>query len=593
MTIHILGLSAYSHDSSAVLLQDGAIVAGAQEERFSRRKFDPAFPTNAARWCLDHAGIGLRDVQAVALVEPPAQRGDADAQRDLVGLAAAGSGRLPPVQRVSRHRAQAASAFLPSPFARAAVLCLDAGGSTPTSAWMGEAAELKPLWTLDEPHSLGLLYSAFTHFCGFAVGAGEYKLMGLAPYGEPRFAGLIRKHLIHIRDSGCFQLDRRYFSSAACAETAALRLAELFDAPPRAPDMALEQRHMDVARSIQVVLEEAVLRLAEGLQRLSGAEHLCLAGGVGLNCVANGRLLREGPFRDIWVQPAAGDAGGAVGAALSVWHDDLAFPRSLADSGSDAMQGCFLGPAYDDAASKATLRDAGAVWTQLPDDLLFDRVAALLAEGKVVGWMQGRMEFGPRALGARSILADPREPGMQSRLNRKIKFRESFRPFAPAVPVERLGDWFEQDRPSPYMLFTAPVATPKRVPLTAEQEAASGLARSQILRSRIPAVTHVDLSARVQSVDASSNLRFHRLLRAFEERTGCPVLVNTSFNVRDEPIVCTPLDAWRCFAGTDLDYLCIGNLLLARSDQPAEALAAAAKRTWWQRGAEGRGASDG
>ena len=571
MTI-ILGISTYSPDSSAVLLGNGRIIAAAQEERFSRRKFDAAFPTRAARWCLAQAKIRFDDVDAVALAEPPGTPRKY-LHRDLTALGSEGTAGLPPVLSVPRHQAHAASGFFAGPFARAAVLCLDGtGGKTTTSAWMGETNQLKPLWTIDAPHSLGLLYSAFTHFCGFEAGADEYKLMGLAPYGEPEFTELIRDRLIRFEEDGRFQLDEAYFGVPASASAVSERLAGLFGTSPRAPGAPLLQRHMDLARSIQVVTEEVVLRLGRDLHRRTGAEYLCLAGSVALNCVANGRLLREGPFRDVWVQPAAGDAGTALGAALSVWCKQWGHPRGIGDGGSDAMQGGFLGPAFDDATAEAALDAAGAVWTRLPDDLLFDRVAALLAEGNVVGWMQGRMEFGPRALGARSILADARDPAMQSRLNRKIKFRESFRPFAPAVLAERLGEWFEHDRPSPYMLFTVPVAKPMRVPLDVEQRAASGLARLGVTRSRIPAVTHVDYSARVQTVHANSNPRFHRLLRAFEEQTGCPVLVNTSFNVRDEPIICTPIDAWRCFARTGMDYLCIGNLLLARSNQPAAAI---------------------
>lgn len=572
MTTAILGLAAYCHDSAAVLFRDGEIVAAAQEERFSRRKFDPAFPSRAARWCLAQAELRWDQLAAVALVRPPLPwqpERAGDLHRDLAGLAGTDPGAAPPLLLVARHRAHAASAFFASPFVEAAALCLDgADGETTTSAWLGEGNRLAPLWTIDAPHSLGLLYSAFTSLCGFEVGAGEYKLMGLAPYGEPRFTGPIRERLIRIEEDGRFRLDEGYFAPAAPASLAAQRLAALFGIPKRSPGAPILNEHMDLARSIQAVTEDVVLKLARGLHSLTGAENLCLAGGVALNCVANGRLLREGPFRDVWVQPAAGDAGSALGAALSVWHERVGSRRDRADRSGDLMLGCFLGPAFDDTATEAVLASTGAVWTRLPDDLLFARVADLLAGGAVVGWMQDRMEFGPRALGARSILADPRDPGMQSRLNRKIKFRESFRPFAPAVLAERLGGWFAHDRPSPYMLFTAPVAPAARIPLSDEEEA-TGLDRLGLARSRIPAVTHVDYSARIQTVHPDCNPRFRRLLEAFEKQTGCPVLVNTSFNVRDEPIVCTPLDAWRCFVATDMDYLCIGNLLLARPDQPS------------------------
>ncbi|HYN38399.1 MAG TPA: carbamoyltransferase C-terminal domain-containing protein [Rhodospirillales bacterium] len=570
MALFLLGITCFRHDSAAVLLRDGAIVAAAQEERFSRRKFDARFPAAAARWCLAHAGLASADLAAVAVCEPPASPiagGDprAAVRRDLGALI----GDAPPVVFVALEQARAAAAFFASPFQRAAVLCMDgAGERIATSAWCGDGRRLTPLWAIKAPHALGLLYSAFTHYCGFAVGAGEYKLMGLAPYGEPTYARAIRERLIDIDGDGQFRLDPGYFKSDGDAVAAGDRLADLFGGAPRAPDAPLEQRHMDVARSVQVVTEEAVLHLGRGLHRMTGAEHLCLAGGVALNCVANGRLLRDGTFRDIWVQPAAGDAGTALGAALWLWHETLGKPRAVTAGGDDAMAGGFLGPAFDDGAIAAALDAAGATSIRLKSDTLCARVAALLAQGNVVGWVQGRMEFGPRALGARSILADPRDPAMQSRLNRKIKFRESFRPFAPAVLAERLGDWFAHDRPSPYMLFTAPVAEPVRLRLDPARQALTGLARLAVPRSRIPAVTHVDYSARIQTVHAATNPRFHCLLRAFENLTGCPVLINTSFNVRDEPIVCTPADAWRCFLRTEMDYLCVGNHLLARAGQP-------------------------
>lgn len=605
MAVNILGISAYYHDSAAALVCDGAIVAAAQEERFTRKKFDARFPAASARFCLAEAGLRLEDVNYVVFYDKPLVKFErlletylayvpsglrsfvaampvwlkeklylkSVLREELQSLAkdtGAGSGKpaLPPLLFNEHHRSHAASAFFASPFARAAVLCLDGVGEwATTSAWLGEDNRLQPLWEIRFPHSLGLLYSAFTYYCGFKVNSGEYKLMGLAPYGEPRYADRIRETLIDIKDDGTFRLNMAYFNYATGLTMTNRRFAELFGAPARKAESPLEQRHMDLARSIQVVTEEIVLRLARSLQAETGAKHLCLAGGVALNCVANGRLLREGPFEDLWIQPSAGDAGGALGAALSTWYEFLGKGRTLAN-GSDFMRGGYLGPVFDDDAAETVLKDEGAVWQRLSDDALFARLAGILDEGAVVGWMQGRMEFGPRALGARSILGDARSPKMQSVMNLKIKYRESFRPFAPAVLADRVGDYFGHQGRSPYMLLTVPVDERIRIPMTAEQQALFGLDRLMVPRSEIPAVTHVDYSARIQTVHPDTNPRFWKLLKAFEQRTGCGVLINTSFNVRGEPIVCTPQDAYRCFMRTEMEYLVIGNCLLAKADQP-------------------------
>jgi carbamoyltransferase len=439
-----------------------------------------------------------------------------------------------------------------------------------TSVWLGEGNRLIPQWEIDFPHSLGLLYSAFTYFTGFKVNSGEYKLMGLAPYGRPVYTGRILEHLIDLKDDGTFRLDMRHFAYATGLRMTNRRFDALFDGPPRAPESPVTQREMDIAASIQQVTEEVVLRLARTLHRELGVDHLCLAGGVALNCVANGRILREGPFSGanggIWIQPAAGDAGGALGAALAVWHEYHGKPR---ESGADRMRGAYLGPRYGGAEVRAYLESVGAPYRALADDALMPEVARLLDEGNVVGWLQGPMEFGPRALGARSILGDPRSPKMQSVMNLKIKHRESFRPFAPSVLAERAADCFELSARSPYMLLVAPVRKELRVPMTPEQERLFGIEKLNVPRSTIPAVTHVDYSARVQTVHADTNPRYHALLTAFARRTGCPALVNTSFNVRGEPIVCTPEDAYRCFMRTEMDCLVLEDCLLAKADQPA------------------------
>ena len=594
----ILGLSAYYHDAAAALVVDGRVVAAAQEERFTRRRHDAGFPANAARYCLEHAGVGLDGLDAVVFYDKPFLKFErlletylANAPRGLRSFVAAmpvwikeklflkselrrglrelagGEARLPRLLFSEHHRSHAASAFFPSPFDSAAVLCLDGVGEWATSsAWVGQGASLHPLWEIQFPHSLGLLYSAFTYYTGFRVNSGEYKMMGLAPYGEPRYVDAIRSHLVDVKPDGSFRLDMRYFDYATGLRMTNERFDALFGGPPRRPDDPVDARCMDVAASIQRVTEDIVLGLARGLRRESGERRLCLAGGVALNCVANGRVLRESGFEDVWIQPAAGDAGGALGAALVAWYAEPGRRRKPA--GRDCMAGAALGPEWSDQQIVSFLAAEGIPNEQVPPDDLAERVAALLAGGAVVGWMQGRMEFGPRALGQRSILADPRRADMQRDLNLKIKFRESFRPFAPAVPVERVGDFFELDRPSPYMLLVAGVRDSDSVrPPGTDQP--RGLERLRAVRSPLPAVTHVDGSARVQTVDATVNPRFHALLEAFGRLTGVPVLVNTSFNVRGEPIVCTPTDAYRCFMGTAMDYLVMGSCLLRRGDQPA------------------------
>jgi carbamoyltransferase len=575
----ILGISAYYHDSAAALLDDGKLVAAAQEERFSRKKHDADFPSRAVESCLRTAGLSLRDVDLVAFYDKPllkferlvetyiafAPRGlrsfvasmptwtreklflRSMLRSSLAALPGEPPAAPPRILFAEHHRSHAASAFFPSPFSRAAVLCVDGVGErATTTAWRGEGNRLEAAWQLDFPHSLGLLYSAFTEYLGFRVNSGEYKVMGLAPYGEPRFVDRILGTLLDLKEDGTFRLDMRYFDFATGVTMTSGAFHALFGGPPRSPEAALTQREKDLARSIQVVTEEVVLRLARTLRRETGETRLCLAGGVALNCVANGRVLRESGFEELWIQPAAGDAGGALGAALAAWHEHLGQPRTPVPG--DAMQGALLGPAFDDRAIDELLQRRAAVSHAPGDEPLLAQTAALLAGGGVVGWFQGRMEYGPRALGNRSILGDPRDPAMQSRINLKIKFRESFRPFAPAVAAERAAASFDLTVESPYMLLVAPV------------RAAS--------RSALPAVTHVDGSARVQTVSAARSPRFHALLGAFERLTGCGVLVNTSFNVRGEPIVCTPEDAYRCFMKTGMDHLVLGGRLLHKVEQP-------------------------
>jgi len=595
----ILGISAYYHDSAAALLINGVIIAAAQEERFTRKKHDPKFPRHAIEYCLREARLALGDVDRIVFYDKPLVKFERlletylsyapngirsfiaampiwlkeklylklTLKRELAGLAGCKVAELPALFFAEHHHSHAASAFYFSPFERAAVLCLDGVGEwATTSTWRGQGNRLTPLWEIDFPHSLGLLYSAFTYFTGFKVNSGEYKLMGLAPYGEPRYAQLILDKLLDLKADGTFRLNMEYFNYCTGLTMTNERFGRLFGGPPREPESGMTQREMDIAASIQVVTEEVVLRLARTLHRETGEDFLCLAGGVALNCVANGRVLREGPFKDVWIQPAAGDAGGAIGAAAVIWHEYENQPRCV--SGADLMRGAYLGPRFDAAEIRRQLDASGARYAELPDDLLLPQLARILEEEHVVGWFQGRMEFGPRALGARSILGDPRSPRMQTVMNLKIKYRESFRPFAPSVLADRVAEYFELDRCSPYMLIVAPVKAHLRHPLPPEAAGLFGIDRLKLSRSELPAITHLDYSARIQTVHEETNPRYYRLLEAFEQRTGCPVLVNTSFNVRGEPIVCTPAEAYLCFMRTEMDYLVIENFLLKKSEQP-------------------------
>jgi len=598
--MNILGISAYYHDSAAALVRDGDIVAAAQEERFSRRKHDARFPVHAVAWCLEEDGLTLTDVDYVVFYDKPLVKFErlletylacapngfrsflsampvwlkeklylkSVLKKELSGLGRCKKGKLPPLLFTEHHQAHAASAFFPSPFEKAAVMCLDGVGEwATTSVWLGDGNMLIPQWEIDFPHSLGLLYSAFTYYTGFKVNSGEYKLMGLAPYGEPKYTQLILDHLLDLKEDGTFRLDMSYFNYATGLTMTSQKFDRLFGGPPRRAESAISRREMDIAASIQQVTEEVIMRLAGSVHRETGARYLCLAGGVALNCVANGRLLREGPFENIWIQPAAGDAGGAVGAALSIWHEYLGNSRTA--NPADSMKGAYLGPHYTDAGIKSVLDGLGAVYQKLDDAELMPQLAEILDSGQVVGWMQGRMEFGPRALGGRSIIGDPRNTEMQSVMNLKIKYRESFRPFAPSVMAEHVADYFEHQGKSPYMLIVAPVRESLRIPMTDAQKQLFGIEQLNVPRSRIPAITHVDYSARVQTVHEETNPRYYRLLKAFEKKTGCAVLVNTSFNVRGEPIVCSPEDAYRCFMRTGMDYLVVENYLLAKKDQPA------------------------
>ena len=603
--MRILGVSAFYHDSAAALIEDGHIVAAAQEERFSRRKHDARFPQQAIGYCLSEAGITLDAVDHVVFYDKPflkferlletylafAPRGFRSfsmamplwlkeklfqkrlLQQELQRMAP----RIDWMQRLlfsEHHVSHAASAYYASPFDDAVVLTMDGVGEwATTSVARGRGTTLEMLREIHFPHSLGLLYSAFTYYTGFKVNSGEYKLMGLAPYGQPRFKQLILDRLIDLKPDGSFRLDLAYFDYCTGLTMTNGHFDDLFGGPPRKPDELLTQHHMDLAASIQAVLEEAVLRLARSLARETGSRQLCLAGGVALNCVANGKILRDGAFDRVWIQPAAGDAGGALGAALAAWHGHLAQPRTPSTS-RDAMQGAYLGPAFSDADVEQRLLRCGARLQMLPEADLISQAVQDLDAGKALGWFQGRMEFGPRALGARSILGDPRSASMQKTLNLRIKYRESFRPFAPAVLREDLADWFDLDADSPYMLLVADVLQRRRVAVDPAAAALFGIDRLNVPRSEIPAVTHVDHSARIQTVHPEYNPRFHALLSHFKAVTGCPVLVNTSFNVRGEPIVGTPEDAFRCFMGTGIETLAVGRCLMRKEDQdPALALA--------------------
>jgi carbamoyltransferase len=594
--MRILGISAFYHDSAAALVEDGRIVAAAQEERFTRKKHDPSFPIHAIGYCLEAAGAKLSDIDHVAFYDKPFLKFERLLET-YIALAPAGfrsfqmaiplwlkeklfqksllRNKLKEFDEefdgtrllfTEHHLSHAASAFYPSPFDKAVILTMDGVGEwATTSAALGEGNAIEIFQEIHFPHSLGLLYSAVTYYTGFKVNSGEYKVMGLAPYGQPKYAQLILDHLIDLKPDGSFRLDMSYFDYCTGLTMTNERFAKLFGQPVRAPDQLLTPFHMDVAASIQAVLDEAVLRLTRSLASKTGARNLCLAGGVALNCVANGKVLRDGKFDRIWIQPAAGDAGGAVGAALAAFHQFKGQPRSVV--ASDAMSGAFLGPEFSQSEIERRLGAAGARFAVLSEDEMVAAAAKALSDQLAVGWFQGRMEFGPRSLGARSILGDPRSSAMQKNLNLKVKYRESFRPFAPAVLREDVSDWFELDSDSPYMLVVADVREEKRRAMNAEQQALFGIDKLNVSRSEIPAVTHVDYSARIQTVSADTNPLFHRLLQRFKALSGCPVLVNTSFNVRGEPIVCTPEDAFRCFMGNELDVLVVGNCLLRKSEQ--------------------------
>ena len=661
--MNILGISAYYHDSAAALIRDGEIIAAAQEERFSRKKHDARFPKNAIAYCLKEAKIDLRELDHIVFYDKPlvkferlletylayAPQGFRSflaampiwlkeklylktmLKRELAEMANCKTNKLPSLLFTEHHQSHAASAFFPSPFQKAAVLCLDGVGEwATTSVWLGDGNELTPQWEIDFPHSLGLLYSAFTYYTGFKVNSGEYKLMGLAPYGEPKYVDKILNYLIDLKDDGTFRLNMDYFNYTVGLTMTNKKFDQLFEGPPRQAEGKLTQREMDIAASIQVVTEEVVLRLCRTVKKELDVDYLCLAGGVALNCVANGRILREGIFKDIWIQPAAGDAGGALGAALAIWYQYCEQTRTVSANSTansreslkselittnpaveertevltanqavatvaaaqektevltanqavatvaksvahltchDQMRGSYLGPRFTDAEILEYLDAVQASYHRLDDAELMPQLAEILEQGNVVGWFQGRMEFGPRALGGRSIIGDPRNAKMQSVMNLKIKYRESFRPFAPSILAERVADYFEIDHSSPYMLLVAPVKASLRIPMTAEQEQLFGIEKLNIPRSEIPAITHVDYSARIQTVHKETNPRYYDLISHFEERSGCSILVNTSFNVRGEPIVCTPEDAYRCFMRTEMDYLVLENYLLPKSEQ--------------------------
>ena len=634
--MNILGISAYYHDSAAALVCDGKIIAAAQEERFSRKKHDARFPQNAISYCLKEANIELLDLDQIVFYDKPlvkferlletylsyAPKGFQSflmampiwlkeklylktlLKKELATLGQCKASYIPKLMFTEHHQAHAASAFFPSPFNRAGVMCLDGVGEwATTSVWLGEGNKLTPQWEIDFPHSLGLLYSAFTYYTGFKVNSGEYKLMGLAPYGEPNYVDLILNNLIDLKADGTFRLNMEYFNYTTGLTMTNEKFDKLFGGSPRKAETKISQREMDIAASIQRVTEEVVLRLSRTVQKELDVDYLCLAGGVALNCVANGKILREGIFKDIWIQPAAGDAGGALGAALAIWYEYYDRPRviekvdsrkvprnvsreynvsasvesrnsavslakrSVCSAPNDMMQGAYLGPKFEDEQIREYLDAIEAKYEYLPDTELMPRLAKILDNGNVVGWFQGRMEFGPRALGGRSIIGDPRNTKMQSVMNLKIKYRESFRPFAPSVLAERVSDYFDIEHSSPYMLLVAPVQEGLLIPMTEEQRQLFGIEKLNVPRSEIPAITHVDYSARIQTIHQETNPRYHDLIDHFAKLTGCGVIVNTSFNVRGEPIVCTPEDAYRCFMRTEMDYLVVENFLMAKTEQ--------------------------
>ncbi len=589
--IYILGISCYYHDAAACLLRDGEIVAAASEERFTRIKHDSDFPREAIAFCLAKAGIEASEIDYAAFYDKPLLKFEriletyiAFAPRGLPSFLKAVplwmkkklwipdlivkslEGFEGQVLFPEHHESHAASAFFASPFESAAFLTIDGVGEWATTSWgVGEGNHLEIQGELHFPHSLGLLYSAFTYYTGFRVNSGEYKVMGLAPYGEPKYADLILEHLIDLKEDGSFKLDMQYFDYGAGLRMTSSKFHDLFGGPPRKPESELTQREMDLARSVQVVTEEVMMRMARHVHEVTGQRHLCLAGGVALNCVGNGKLLRNGPFDDIWIQPAAGDAGGALGCALMAWHEYLDKPREPRALGLQG--GSYLGPSFTTEEIRGVLDEYDATYTELDWADVPDRVAELVASEKVIGWFQGRMEYGPRALGSRSIIGDARSRDMQTVMNVKIKFRESFRPFAPTVLADDVGEYFEIDRESPYMLLVAPVREEHRLTVEGADADAKGLDKLKVTRSKVPAITHVDYSARIQSVNREHNELYYDMIRAFKERTGCPVIINTSFNVRGEPIVCTPREAYTCFMRTNMDYLILGNVLLAKTDQ--------------------------
>ena len=595
--MYILGISAYYHDSAACLVQDGEVVAAAQEERFTRKKHDAAFPDYAISYCLKEAGIASHQVDYIVFYDKPflkferiletylafapkglrsfihsmplwlkdklfQKRVIIDALKNLWGKDINWGERL---LFSEHHLSHSASAFFPSPFESAAVLTMDGVGEwTTTSLAIGRGNKLEIVKEIHFPNSLGLLYSAITYYIGFKVNSGEYKVMGLAPYGKPVYADLIKKHLIDIKEDGSFALDMAYFNYCTGLTMTSKKFDEIFGGPPRLPESELTQREMDIAASVQAVTEEIVIKLAKSISKSTGQKNLCLAGGVALNCVANGKLLREKVFDSIWIQPAAGDAGGAVGAALGAYYISMEKPRKVDGSFLDGMKGSYLGPEFSQDQIEKELTQCGAVYTVHNSKEVVEKTAKALADGKAIGWMQGRMEFGPRSLGGRSILADPRSPMMQKLLNLKVKYRESFRPFAPSVLRQDVSEWFDLDTDSPYMLLVADVASSKQRNMAPDEENLFGIQKLNVIRSSIPSVTHVDYSARVQTVHEQTNQRYYQLIQSFKELTGCPILINTSFNVRGEPIVCSPVDAFRCFMGTELDVLVVGNAFLEK-----------------------------
>ena len=594
MTRYILGISAFYHDSAACLLKDGEIVAAVSEERLSRKKGDPSFPALAVNYCLNTAGITAKDLTFVGFYDKPIIKFErildtylGVAPRGFKQFVMAGPlwikeklfmekqilAAMPEyegdVLYAEHHESHAASAFFPSPFEEAAVLTMDGVGEWATASYgVGKGSDLQLLKEMRWPDSVGLLYSAITYYTGFKVNSGEYKVMGLAPYGKPKYVDLIFKHLVDLKDDGSFRLNQDYFDYLAGLTMTNDRFNDLFGGPPRVPETNLTQKEMDLARSVQDVTEEIMMRMARTVHKATGMENLCLAGGVALNCVGNGKILRDGPFKRLWIQPAAGDAGGALGVAQLIWHRHLQQPRQVA-KGRDGMKGAYLGPSYTDAEIESFLKQAGAVYHRLERQPLLERVAQLLADGKIIGWFNGRMEFGPRALGARSIIGDPRNKKMQADMNIKIKFREGFRPFAPSVLREKVAEYFEMDCDSPYMLLVAPVKKSRQIPMTEEQKQSLwGIAMLNVPRSDIPAITHIDYSARVQTVDRDVSPDYYDLIREFDKLTGCPVVINTSFNVRGEPIVCSPRDAHTCFMRTHIDSLVLGPFILYKEEQP-------------------------